>query len=214
MYARETWHMKCRVKIVGSRTFPWLLLFLAFRWLNPISARALDPSRYISQYAHTAWRIQDGFFNSSPIAVVQTQDGYLWIGTMSGPLRFDGVRFVPWTAAEGEPLPAPEIGHLLAASDGSLWIATRGGLARWKNQKLTKYPSVPGGVFSLLEDGNGNVWFGRLRPIEGRPLCQVVEADARCYGGADGKPSFDSGAALVEDQKGNLWVGGETTLLR
>lgn len=84
MYARETWHMKCRARIAGRRTFRWLWLVLAFVWLNPISAWALDPSRYLSQYAHTAWRIQDGFFNSSPIAVVQTQTGYLWIGTISG----------------------------------------------------------------------------------------------------------------------------------
>jgi len=154
--------MKCRVQTVGRRTNRWLWLVLAVVWLNPISAWAVDPSRYLSQYAHTAWRIQDGFFTSTPIAVVQTQDGYLWIGTMTGLLRFDGVRFVPWTAANGERLPAPEIGRLLAATDGSLWIATRGGLAHWKNQKLTNYlsgrgPLSTGGVLSILEDSKGEV---------------------------------------------------------
>ena len=133
--------MKCRVQIVGSRQSRWVWLVLALVWLNPISAWAVDPSRYLSQYAHTAWRIQDGFFTGSPTAVVQTQDGYLWIGTLTGLLRFDGVRFIRWTAAKGERLPSTEIGRLLAASNGSLWIVTRGGLAHWKNQTLTNYPS-------------------------------------------------------------------------
>jgi signal transduction histidine kinase len=60
------------------------------------TAWAVNPNRQITQYAHTAWRIQDGFFNDVPTAVTQTTDGYLWIGTKTGLMRFDGVRFVPW----------------------------------------------------------------------------------------------------------------------
>jgi ligand-binding sensor domain-containing protein len=57
---------------------------------------ALDPVLRISQYAHTAWRTQDGVFGGGPHAVTQTADGYIWIGTDAGLVRFDGVRFVPW----------------------------------------------------------------------------------------------------------------------
>ena len=39
--------------------------------------------------------IQDGIFNGTPVAIAQTQDGYIWIGTQAGLVRFDGVRFVP-----------------------------------------------------------------------------------------------------------------------
>jgi hypothetical protein len=49
----------------------WLLL------LAPAPAAAVDPERRISQYGHTAWRIQDGFFNGRPNSVAQTADGYL-----------------------------------------------------------------------------------------------------------------------------------------
>jgi len=52
-------------------------------------ALAVDPSRHISQYAHTTWRIQDGVFSGAPHAITQTTDGYLWIGTEAGLLRFD-----------------------------------------------------------------------------------------------------------------------------
>ena len=55
-------------------------------------ASALNPSLEINQYAHTAWTVRDGFFKGSIISIVQTPDGYLWLGTEFGLLRFDGVR--------------------------------------------------------------------------------------------------------------------------
>src|ERR1700758_3473656 len=82
-----------------------LLCFLLFLFAVS-SAWAVDPSRHISQYAHTAWRIQDGVFTGAPQAITQTTDGYLWIGTEAGLLRFDGVRFAPWTSPDGKHLPS------------------------------------------------------------------------------------------------------------
>jgi ligand-binding sensor domain-containing protein len=58
------------------------------------SAWSLDPDRHISQYGHTAWRIQDGFFGGRARSITQTNpdhDGYIWIGTETGLFRFDGV---------------------------------------------------------------------------------------------------------------------------
>src|SRR6202795_1985039 len=67
-------------------------------WLTLSSAQALDPNKRLTQYAHTAWRIQDGFFPNTPSSISQTKDGYLWVSGNSGALRFDGVRFTPWSA--------------------------------------------------------------------------------------------------------------------
>jgi signal transduction histidine kinase/ligand-binding sensor domain-containing protein len=192
-----------------------LLLILTCIWFLPVSAWAVDPNRRISQYAHTAWRMQDGFFQTSPSAVAQTQDGYVWIGTRSGLMRFDGVRFVPWNPQHGERLPSDEIYRLLAARDGGLWIGTRSGLSHWKDQKLTNYPGGPAGIASILEDRKGHIWFGQVAPTQGTgSFCQVLGAEARCYGAAEGAPAFRDVGALVEDFQGNLWVGGDTTVLR
>ena len=87
-------------------------------------SRALDSQKRISQYAHTAWRLQDGFLNGTPAAVAQTTDGYIWIGTQNSLFRFDGVRFVPWKAPTGQQLSSMTITSLAATPDGSLWIAT------------------------------------------------------------------------------------------
>src|ERR1700760_385511 len=65
-------------------------------------ALALDPSLDASQYAHTAWRVRDGFAKGFIYAIAQTPDGYLWLGTEFGLLRFDGVRAVDWSPPEGQ----------------------------------------------------------------------------------------------------------------
>ena len=102
----------------------------------------LNPSLDISQYAHTAWTIRDGFFKGIIYSIAQTPDGYLWLGTEFGLLRFDGVRSVPWQPPAGEHLPSSYIRSLLAARDGRLWIGTSEGLASWKDGKLTQLPGA------------------------------------------------------------------------
>src|SRR5215470_18024241 len=114
----------------------WLLL----AWCP--SAFALDPSLDVSQYAHTAWKIRDGFTKGKITSIAQTPDGYLWLGTELGLLRFDGVSAVPWQPPERVQLPSNNIRSLFAARDGALWIGTVKGLASWKDSKLTKYPEL------------------------------------------------------------------------
>ena len=80
---------------------------------------ALDPSIDINQYAHTAWRVRDGFGKGFFYSIAQTPDGYLWLGTEFGLLRFDGVRAVPWQPPPGQQLPSNEIPKLLVTRDGT-----------------------------------------------------------------------------------------------
>src|SRR5215471_18628598 len=112
---------------------------------------ALDPALDVSQYAHTSWKIREGFTKSPIVSIAQTPDGYLWLGTDAGLFRFDGVKNVAWPATD-QPLPSNTILKLLVARDGTLWIATDKGLASWDGTKLTQYPEFAGQwVFALLE---------------------------------------------------------------
>ncbi|MBV8051124.1 MAG: hypothetical protein JOZ80_08045, partial [Acidobacteriaceae bacterium] len=90
--------------------------------------QALDPSLDISQYAHTAWTAQDGSLKAGVRTIAQSPDGYLWLGTEFGLVRFDGVQFVSWSPPQGQQLPSTNIRSLLAARDGTLWIGTLEGL--------------------------------------------------------------------------------------
>src|SRR5919112_1854118 len=106
-----------------------LLACMLLAWCP--SAFALNPASDVSQYAHTSWKIRDGFTKGQITSIAQTPDGYLWLGTEFGLLRFDGLRNVPFQPPADQPLPSSSIWSLLAASDGTLWIGTSKGLASW-----------------------------------------------------------------------------------
>ena len=175
-------------------------------------ADALDPGRLISQYAHTSWRTQDGLFSGYPDAMAQTADGYLWIGTQTGLLRFDGVRFTAWTRPDQSQLPSFNVASLLADPDGSLWVGTETGLIRWKDNQWLIYRGVRGRVNAMVRDGRGAIWAVQTRMPEGdKPLCHVTNTQTLCYGEAEGV-AFSGAEALAIDQRENLWVGDDALL--
>src|SRR6266853_2863813 len=85
-----------RLAVAGLRIVQVSILLAGVLLLCPPDACALDPALDVSQYAHTAWKIREGFARAPVTAIAQTRDGYLWLGTQSGLERFDGVRSVPW----------------------------------------------------------------------------------------------------------------------
>jgi ligand-binding sensor domain-containing protein len=173
---------------------------------------ALDPALDISQYAHTAWKIREGFTKGKIVSIAQTPDGYLWLGTEFGLLRFDGVRNVPWKPPSDQHLPSNEIHSLLVARDGTLWVGTAKGLASWREGRLTRYPQLDGFyVLRLLEDHEGTIWAGILGFPNGR-LCSINNGSVHCDGEDGSLGTLISG--LYEDRKGNLWVGGKIGLWR
>ena len=103
------------------------------------TACALPPDRQLSQYGHTAWRMQDGYFSGTINAITQSRDGYIWIGTGAGLVRFDGARFVPFRPSAQDTVRPRVITSLLGASDGSLWIGTTSYLARLKDGHVSGY---------------------------------------------------------------------------
>jgi len=184
---------------------------LAAMLMAATSAFALNPALDVSQYAHTAWKIRDGFARGSILSIAQTPDGYLWVGTAFGLYRFDGVRIVPWQPPPDQHLSA-NISRLVAARDGTLWIGTRNGLASWKNGKLTQYAELAGSViYALVEDDEGSIWAGTIGPPNGK-LCEIRNGSVRCHPemGGVGHGVFE----LHKDGKGNLWVGSETGVWR
>jgi signal transduction histidine kinase/ligand-binding sensor domain-containing protein len=182
--------------------------------LRPAAVLALDPSRDLSQYAHTAWTVRNEFSVGTIFAMAQTPDGYLWLGSEFGLFRFDGVRFTPWQPPAGQFLPSKPY-SLLVTRDGTLWIGTYGGLVTWNGSKLTGYPEIEGRfVTSLLEDREGIVWAG-IMGLLGTPtgrLCAIRSGSSRCYGedGAFGSFVWN----LCEDGAGTLWAGAESGVWR
>jgi signal transduction histidine kinase/ligand-binding sensor domain-containing protein len=175
-------------------------------------ALALNPALDVSQYAHTAWKIRDGFSKGVIYGIAQTPDGYLWLGTEFGLLRFDGVRAVPWQPPTGQELANSQIRSLLAGRDGTLWIGTMKGLVSWKDGKLSQYPEAAGlQAQALLEDLEGTIWAGGWANQRGK-LCAIRGRNIHCYGedGSLGTIVF----SLYEDSRGILWAGAANGLWR
>jgi ligand-binding sensor domain-containing protein len=138
------------------------------------------------------WRVRDGVLSATPRAITQSKDGYIWIGTDAGLIRFDGVRFETWSPAHWNELATRDVNLLFAASDGTLWIATDTQLASWKDGKLTKVASnegLSGGIGwinKFVEDQQHRVWFAISRRKDAKPLCRISGTTVRCFGPSDG----------------------------
>jgi PAS domain S-box-containing protein len=172
------------------------------------AALALDPDRRISQYGHSVWRIQDGAI-APPTNIAQTTDGFLWITTAQGLMRFDGVRFTPWQPPQGQNLPGTHFSAVFGSRDGSLWIGTTRGLARWKDGQLRTYTDLehPVGIGEIIEDDSETIWATRYGPYAREaPLCSISEQRLRCFGKKDGIP-VGYGLELTHDSEGNIWFG-------
>src|SRR5579862_4866469 len=115
------------------------------------------------EYARRIWRTQDGLPENQIQAISQTQDGYLWIGTAGGLVRFDGARFTVYNRANAPGFVNDSVRALFCARDGSLWIGTDGGgLMRFQNGSFRSYGErqglTNGYIKAILQDRRGGLW--------------------------------------------------------
>jgi ligand-binding sensor domain-containing protein len=104
----------------------FLTIFVLSLFLRPFSLFSLDPDKKISQYIQDRWEIQQGLPQNSSTSITQTADGYLWLGTEEGLVRYDGKHFNIFGKADIEQLPGNKITALYADREGNLWIGTYG----------------------------------------------------------------------------------------
>lgn len=111
-------------------------------------------------YTVERWTADDGLPNQSLSELMYGRDGYLWVGSLVGVSRFDGVRFTPTLSQ----LPTTNVRTLLQGSDGAVWVGMVGaGVARYRDGQLTMFSADQLGssdVRSLAEDDEGRVWVG------------------------------------------------------
>jgi len=174
-------------------------------------ARGQEPGG--SEYMRQSWTEKDGLPGSAIGAMAQDGDGYLWLISSGGLVRFDGVRFVDWNATDvggGQRLGAST---LSTALDGSLLIGLgNGGVARLQNGKLTIHQPEEGGlppvaVRSVIEDHEHTIWAG------GQGVTRFRSGRWEHVGRDRGLPD-DPVYSLFEDHDGNLWVGTAAGVFR
>jgi ligand-binding sensor domain-containing protein/signal transduction histidine kinase len=129
---------------------------------GPATTRALDPSTVLANYARQAWVMENGLPQNTVTAVIQTRDGFVWLGTEVGLVRFDGNSFQLFDRSAFPALPDNDICCLLEAADGAMWIGTSGGLGRLLNGRMRAYSTrdgLPGnGIRGLALASDGQLW--------------------------------------------------------
>ena len=160
--------------------------------LQPVAAGA-EPGRASASWPSVqVWRQPQGLPQNSVLTMLQTRDGYLWLGTKGGLSRFDGVRFTTFDDRDKTQLRESEVWALAEGLDGSLWIGTYGGgVSRLKDGKFTVYTTADGlvnnYVSSLLADeSDGSVWIGteaRPQPVPERSASSTTPRRTALAGG-------------------------------
>lgn len=173
-------------------------------------ADGLDSSKRLTQYRHSRWRVQDGFFSGSPGWVAQTADGYLWVGTWNGTFRFDGVRFVPWSP----PASASNNIHLFVpAKNGGFWINDGLGLSHIRDNRIVSHINLGVPAGRMVEEEDGSLWVTTWpRAGSPGPLCHATDREVRCFGKADGLP-IQTAFPILSDGTGGFWIGSDTSLV-
>ena len=175
------------------------------------TAWCLDPQKPISQYVHTVWGSEQGLPQNSIQALLQTRDGYLWIGTQEGLVRFNGVDFKVFDKANTEEIRHNDVRVLYEDRDGFLWVGTfGGGLVRYDKEKK-KFTTVQRGlsnnsITAILQDHKGDLWVGTTDGLNHLAGDQFVIFN-RKNGLSD-----NTIKALAEDAKGRLLVATRTGL--
>ena len=170
----------------------WLLA------LQVIAPPAQASSAPLSElFVARAWGTADGLPQNTVTAIVQTRDGYLWLGTFGGLVRFDGHTFTVFDPGNTPGLSSARIVVLHEGPNGILWIGTESGLSRFENGRFTSFAF--GGVAVVYEDRKGRVWVGGdngLNRFDGRALVAVAP-----------DPLGAVVISFAETPDGDVWVG-------
>lgn len=205
----------------SSNTFPDILFSLVRREVlrgallavAALSAAppllAVDPNRTMSQYVRERWEAEAGLPRGPVYAIAQTTDGYLWIGTERGIIRFDGVNFRTMNPASGD---LPRISHvlgLLTDRDGTLWVRLRRpSLLRFRDGKFEDaaagfqdpIPTVTAMAHSV--DGALLTW-----ALRSEPIAAVVRGDRMETVATPQRFPRSPVLSFAQTANGDIWIG-------
>lgn len=186
-----------------SFAFPGIIFVLLA--CLPAVAWAATPQFLPQDLAMRVWAKQQGLPDDSVTAVLQTRDGYLWVGTAAGLARFDGVRFVVFAGPSEKTNTAINVTALCEDSSGRLWIGTQGeGLLCYADGVVSMFHAenleLDKTIHSVAEDASGNLWLGTpsgLFQLHGQKLTRFTTKD--------GLPN-DFVSSVHVARSGTVWI--------
>jgi len=172
----------------------------------------LDPSKRLTQYVHRIWQLPQGLPDATITSILQTEQGYLWLGTETGLVRFDGVRFSSLDDTNPGPLKHNWVRSLLEDSQHSLWIGTNdAGLIRLENGVATQYSPdadlARANVQCLVTDRQGALWL-----CTSNGIARLSQGKLSVYRTVQGLPTNNIRDACAATD-GTVWFGGDSSEL-
>src|SRR5689334_7489009 len=144
-----------------TRSGTFAALFVTAALLAAIPASAVPSHDVLNTYRLTAWGSTEGLSSGTVYAIAQDPAGYLWLGTDTGLVRFDGVRFLRWTTFGNTQLPRASIRTLWFATDGSMWLGfgSLQGVSRLQSGQVRNFSAPdgipPADITAIVEDVSG-----------------------------------------------------------
>ncbi len=176
----------------------WTLIGIVLAGLVT-DARALDPNRLPSQYIREQWTTEARFPGGAVSGIAQTADGYLWIGTDRGLIRFDGFNFRPVSFASITTASNVPILQLLTDAGGKLWVRPQGGyLVRQKDGKFESVRYGQGAITTLSRDNHDGVLVSDIEQGTFRFMADHVQKLG---------PTSPPVISLAETADGKIWMG-------
>ena len=187
----------------------WWTLVLAGLWLFSLQSSAAPWS---TNFSVKVWNTEEGLPQSSVIALTQSRDGYLWLGTVNGLARFDGIRFTTFDEANTPGLSSSPIVKLFEDSRGRLWVATESAGVVLVDKGVVTRLNIGGGsregrVASIAEDADGAIW---LYTANGQ-LWRHFQGQLDNWDAGAGLPGLTR--SIVIDNEGFLWIGTDWNLI-
>lgn len=159
----------------------------------------------VNGYTDQLWQIADGLPSSQVRAIIQSADGYLWLGTLEGLARFDGLTFATIEPRTFNEMRGQSHVGLVQSRDGSIWFSNGHGLSRRKGNQVMAYGLTNGlpseNVTVVFSDSRGELIVGT-----DKGLCKLSGNYFVPFAASD--PTTNSAVrAILEDHAGNLWFG-------
>ncbi len=173
----------------------------------PNTLYAIDPQKAITQLAHDIWQREQGLPSNSILELLQTSDGYIWIGTFDGLVRFDGISFTVFNKNNTPALKNNGIWALCETEDSTLWIGSNGGgVSAYKDGIFKTYTTSDGlpnnVILDLCPDKQGGVWIGTRNG-----LARFSNGTISTLAIPDSTGLHNTINALWLDSRGVLWLG-------
>jgi diguanylate cyclase (GGDEF)-like protein len=182
-----------------------LLLALPAAPARAIAAIEAARATSLTQYKVDGWQTEQGLPHNTVAALQQTRDGYLWVGTLAGLARFDGVRFTTVDVGEVPEIATLPVSGLFEDAQGKLWIAHNKGAAIYRDGKFTRAFAAPATanqrVWAFAQDKAGVIW-----AATNHGLARWEKGVVKFFGEADGLPT-ERLRTLAFDRDGVLWIG-------